>query len=53
MPQLDELKEKIRDALRGLDRVIGWEIGFDALHATPFFFKTEERYPSPKGNAYS
>ncbi len=42
MNTLDELKEQIRRALPDLDMVIGWEQGFDAMHATPLFIRTEK-----------
>jgi len=38
----ETLKEKIREALPGLDCVIGWRQGFDPLHATPFFMRAPE-----------
>lgn len=42
MSALEMLKDKIREALPSLEFVIGWEQGFDALHATPFFMRTAE-----------
>jgi ferredoxin len=42
MNLLDQLKEKIKERLPELDVVIGWEQGFDPLHATPLFMRTEE-----------
>jgi len=36
---LEQLKEKILAALPDLDMVIGWEQGYDALHATPLFIR--------------
>ncbi len=40
MTHLEQLKEKILAALPDLDLVIGWEQGYDALHATPLFIRT-------------
>jgi ferredoxin len=37
---LEAIKEKIRDALPGLDCVIGWEQGWNRLAATPHFMRT-------------
>ena len=34
---LDQLKQAIAERLPGLDVVMGWEMGFDPLHATPLF----------------
>lgn len=42
MQALAELKEQIRKALPELDVVIGWQQGFDALHTTPLFIRSEE-----------
>ncbi len=42
MDTLDIMKESIREALPGLDMVLGWERGYDALHATPLVIKTVE-----------
>lgn len=42
MSHLEELKEKIKAALPGLDVVIGWEAGFDPIHATPLFIRKPE-----------
>jgi ferredoxin len=39
---LDELKTAIKGELANLDVVIGWKQGFDPLHATPHFMRTEE-----------
>lgn len=39
---LEALREKIRAALPELECVIGWQRGFDALHATPLFMRTPE-----------
>jgi formate dehydrogenase (coenzyme F420) beta subunit len=39
---LTQLKEQITAALPKLDMVIGWEQGFDALHATPLFMRHPE-----------
>ena len=41
MSDCDELKKAIKDKLPGLDVVIGWGQGYDPLHATPLFMKTE------------
>ena len=41
MSQLEELKAAIRGHLDSLDCVIGWEQGYDPLHATPLFIRTE------------
>lgn len=40
--QLNELKAAIRERLAELDCVIGWEQGFDVLHATPLFIRCEQ-----------
>ena len=40
MSPFENLKEKIREALPGLECVIGWQQGFDSLHATPLFLRT-------------
>lgn len=42
MPNLDELKIKIKEKLPDLDMVIGWEQGIDPLRTTPLFMRTEE-----------
>jgi ferredoxin len=39
---LDQLKEKVKEALPELDRVIGWGAGYDSLHATPLFVRNEQ-----------
>ncbi|MEF2144760.1 MAG: hydrogenase iron-sulfur subunit [Desulfovibrionaceae bacterium] len=39
---LNELRRRIKAALPGLDCVIGWERGFDTLHATPLFMRAPE-----------
>lgn len=39
---LDELKAAIKAKLPELDFVIGWELGYDACHATPVFMSTPE-----------
>lgn len=39
---LDQLKDTIRKALPELDFVMGWGMGFDALHATPLFMYEPE-----------
>lgn len=41
MSQLEALKEAIRGHLDSLDCVIGWEQGYDPLHATPLFIRNE------------
>ena len=41
MSHLEELKDAIRSRLGDLDCVIGWEQGYDPLHATPLFIRTE------------
>lgn len=42
MQALAELKEQIRQALPELDVVIGWQQGYDALHTSPLFIRSEE-----------
>jgi ferredoxin len=39
--RLEELKTRIREALPGLDCVIGWQKGYDPLHHTPLFMRSE------------
>ncbi|RQD79052.1 4Fe-4S dicluster domain-containing protein [Desulfonatronospira sp. MSAO_Bac3] len=39
MTVITELKEQIKTAMPDLDMVIGWERGFDPLHATPLFMR--------------
>lgn len=41
MSQLDDLKSAIKNRLGELDCVIGWEQGYDQLHATPLFIRSE------------
>jgi len=41
MSQLDDLKNAIKSRLGELECVIGWEQGYDPLHATPLFIRTE------------
>ncbi len=41
MSQLEALKDAIRSHLDSLDCVIGWEQGYDPLHATPLFIRNE------------
>ena len=41
MSQLDDLKTAIKSHLGDLECVIGWEQGYDQLHATPLFIRTE------------
>ncbi len=38
--QLEELKERIKAEMSGLDVVIGWKQGFDPLHNTPLFMRS-------------
>jgi len=40
--KLDQLKEKVKERLAELERVIGWTKGYYPIHATPFFLKKEE-----------
>ncbi|MFO7877692.1 MAG: 4Fe-4S dicluster domain-containing protein [Desulfovermiculus sp.] len=42
MSLLEEIKAKIKEELPSLDCVIGWKQGFDPLHATPHFMRTEQ-----------
>ncbi|MFV0350520.1 MAG: 4Fe-4S dicluster domain-containing protein [Halodesulfovibrio sp.] len=42
MSTLEQLKDQIRKALPDLDVVIGWEQGYDAMHATPLYIRKEE-----------
>ncbi len=42
MTILTQLKEQIAAQLPKLDMVIGWERGYDALHATPLFIRAVE-----------
>lgn len=42
MEPLNRLKEDIRKELGNLDVVIGWEQGYDALHATPLFIHSDD-----------
>ncbi len=41
MSQLDDLKSAIKGRLGELECVIGWEQGYDQLHATPLFIRSE------------
>lgn len=41
MPLLDDLKAAIKAKLPELELVVAWKQGFDPLHATPAFMKTE------------
>ena len=41
MSRLDELKTRIKEALPGLECVIGWQKGFDSLHNTPLFMRSD------------
>jgi len=41
MPRLEELKSRIKEALPGLACVIGWQQGYDPLHHTPLFIRSE------------
>ncbi len=38
---VEALKTAIAERLADLEMVIGWEMGFDALHATPLFIREE------------
>lgn len=42
MPNLDSLKDAIREALPNLDVVLAWGKGIDALSSAPLFIKTED-----------
>ncbi len=42
MSQLDDLKERIKAELPGLECVIGWQQGYDPLHNTPLFIRSAE-----------
>ena len=42
MSVLEKVKAKIKEELPNLDCVIGWKQGFDPLHATPHFMRTEQ-----------
>lgn len=42
MTILTQLKEQIKAQLPKLDMVIGWEQGYDPLHATPLFMRSVE-----------
>ena len=42
MSLLEDIKAKIKEELPNLDCVIGWKQGFDSLHATPHFMRTQE-----------
>jgi len=39
---IEALKERIKAELPGLDCVIGWQQGFDAIHHTPLFMRSPE-----------
>ena len=46
-PSLPELKQAIKDALaEGLEGVLGWKQGFDAIHAEPVFMTPPEEVDS-------
>ena len=46
-PALPELKQAIKDALaEGLEGVLGWKQGFDAVHAEPVLMTTPEEVDS-------
>jgi len=46
-PSLPELKQAIKNALaEGLEGVLGWKAGFDAVHAEPVFMTTPEEVDS-------
>jgi formate dehydrogenase subunit beta len=40
--QLEVLQARVREDLPKLDRVIGWGAGFDPLHATPLFIRSDD-----------
>ncbi len=42
MQPLEDLKNAVKAALPGLECVIGWERGYDALRAVPLFMKTDK-----------
>ncbi|MFP4393321.1 MAG: 4Fe-4S dicluster domain-containing protein [Desulfohalobiaceae bacterium] len=42
MDPIQELKASVQEALPNLDMLIGWEQGFDPLHATPAFIKDSQ-----------
>jgi len=39
--RLEDLKARIKEALPGLECVIGWQKGYDPLHNTPLFMRSE------------
>ena len=41
MSRLEDLKARIKEALPGLECVIAWQKGYDPLHNTPLFIRTE------------
>ena len=41
MSRLEDLKARIKAALPGLECVIGWQKGYDPLHHTPLFMRSE------------
>lgn len=41
MSRLEDLKARIKAALPGLECVIAWQKGYDPLHNTPLFIRTE------------
>lgn len=41
MSRLEELKTRIKEALPSLECVIGWQKGYDPLHNTPLFMRSE------------
>ena len=41
MSRLEDLKARIKEALPGLECVICWQKGYDPLHNTPLFMRTE------------
>ncbi len=46
-PALTELKEALKKALsEGLEGILGWKEGFDAIHAEPVFMTTPEEIDS-------
>lgn len=39
---MEELHQKIRSVFPGLERLIGWEVGYDGLHVTPTLIESFE-----------
>ncbi|MBW2039551.1 MAG: 4Fe-4S dicluster domain-containing protein [Deltaproteobacteria bacterium] len=42
MEAIGKLREDIQKELEDVEFIIGWEQGFDALHATPLFIRSQE-----------